>query len=383
MSIRRLIVEVDHKELNVAEFCRQHGVSTWFFWNLRRRYAKEGPAALEVRSRAPNRVANKTSAEVEDQIVAKRKELSDAGLDAGPGTIWFHLQDLEGLPSESSIWRILKTRGFITADPSKAPKPALRRFVAEHANECWQLDDTSWELDGGIEAKILNVIDDHSREVPASDAMSTVNAETALQTMAGAARHLGWPQWFLSDNARAFCGPLAKALEELGIAHVHSRPYHPQTCGKVERFHQTQKKWLAKQPRAHSIAELQAQLDIFRHIYNHQRPHRGIGRRLPAEVWSTAPKTGPAQRPLGADASTIKATKVNRNGVLNAGGYAISVGTAHAKAEALVIITGTDCHVFIGGKLARQLTIDPTRAAQPLYSRRGRPATVRDVSRQP
>jgi hypothetical protein len=82
MSLRRLIVEVDPSTLNVAEFCRQHGVSTWFFWDLRRRYAAGGQAALELRSRAPHRVANKTSATVEDTIVAKRKELTEAGLDA-------------------------------------------------------------------------------------------------------------------------------------------------------------------------------------------------------------------------------------------------------------------------------------------------------------
>ncbi len=80
MSVRRLIVEVDLDGLNVAEFCRQHGVSTWLFYQLRRRYPAEGEAALESRSRAPKRVANRTPAWVEDVIVDRRKRLEDGRL---------------------------------------------------------------------------------------------------------------------------------------------------------------------------------------------------------------------------------------------------------------------------------------------------------------
>src|SRR5689334_13206617 len=122
MSLRRLVVEVDVDSLNVAQFCRDHAISTWFFWDLRRRYAAEGEVALEPRSRAPKRVANKTPVAIEDLVVAKRKELDDAGLDAGPATIRFHLRRVKGVPSEATIWRILSARGFIVADPSKAPK---------------------------------------------------------------------------------------------------------------------------------------------------------------------------------------------------------------------------------------------------------------------
>src|SRR5690348_5249739 len=91
MSVRRLIVEIDVDGLNVRQFCREHGISTWFFYDLRRRYARDGDAALEPRSRAPRRVANRISDDVEDAIVALRKELRDEGLDAGPATIRWHL----------------------------------------------------------------------------------------------------------------------------------------------------------------------------------------------------------------------------------------------------------------------------------------------------
>src|SRR5215212_8210097 len=84
MSVRRLVVEVDVEGLNVREFCSQHGISTWFFYDLRRRWRRDGDVALVPRSRAPKEVWNKTSSDVEDLVVATRKQLRDGGLDYGP-----------------------------------------------------------------------------------------------------------------------------------------------------------------------------------------------------------------------------------------------------------------------------------------------------------
>src|SRR3982751_1081286 len=139
MSVRRLIVEVDPADLHVPRFCGEDGISTWFFGNLKKRYRLEGEAALELKSRAPHMVANKTPLAVEDVIVAKRKELRDAGLDAGSESIWDHLAHLEQRPSASTIYRILRARGFIAPERAKAPKHSGRRFNTDRANECWQL----------------------------------------------------------------------------------------------------------------------------------------------------------------------------------------------------------------------------------------------------
>lgn len=372
MTLRRTIVEVDVDALNVTAFCAQHGASTWFFWDLRRRHALEGDTVLEPKSRAPQHVANKTPLAVEDLIVAKRKELDDAGLDAGPGSICWHLRDVDGLPSEATVWRILKARGFITANPSKVPRSAMRRFTAERANECWQLDDTTWQLADGSEVKIFNVIDDHSRLLVASVAMRTCSGAGALGALGDAATTLGWPERTLSDNAKAFRDVLADALRELGISARHSRPYHPQTNGKVERFHQTLKKWLDRQPVTSSLEELQAQLDMFRFIYNHQRPHRSIGRQVPAQVWIDAPKSGPADQPISTP--TVVATSTVKAGIARVGRtYRITVGSAYNDQSAVTVITGRRAHVFVDARLVRELTIDPTREHQTLYKRRGRP----------
>lgn len=381
MSVRRLIVEVDVDGLNVRQFCSQHGVSTWFFYDLRRRYAAEGESALEPKSRAPKRVWNKTSVEVEDAIVAARKHLKDAGLDHGADEVAAALAGrFERAPSTATTYRILKARGFIVPEPRKAPKSARRRFTVERANESWQLDDTSWELDDGTEVKILNVIDDHSRLLVASTAMTVCTGAAALAVVADAAATLGWPARFQSDNASTFRHVLADGLRPLGVAAAHSRPHHPQTNGKVERFHQTEQKWLAAQEPAATLTELQTLLDLFRQRYNHHRRHRGIGRRVPAEVWTQAPKAGPADRPLQPP-STVHHSRVT-NGIVWIPRHAISVGAAHNHRHAIVVITGTACHVFIDGRITRNFTLDPTRRVQPLHPRPGRP-TVRDVPRHP
>jgi transposase InsO family protein len=370
MALRRTIVELELDDLNVAEFCRQHCVSTWFFYDLRRRYAREGDAALEPRSRAPKVVANRTPLEVEDAIVAMRKHLEGAGLDAGPASIAFHLRDLPGVPSEATIWRILKARGFIVDEPAKAPKHSHRSFTAARANDCWQLDDTFWALADGTPVKILNVLDDHSRLLVASTATTSCTGAFALAVLAAAAVVLGWPARFLSDNAPAFRNILATALAPLGIGAGHSRPYHPQTNGKVERFHQTLKRFLARQPAAETVDELQLQLDCFRHLYNHERPHRSLERRPPAEVWALAPKSGPAAKPLGVP-TTVHHSVVSRLGSIAVGHHhQIGLGVEYSGQRALTVLTGTAAHVFIEGRLVRQLTIDPKRNYQARQSRR-------------
>jgi transposase InsO family protein len=374
MSLRRAIVEADTSELNVAEFCRSHGVSTWFFWDLRRRYNDEGEAALQPKSRAPHHPAGRTPADVEDAIVAMRKQLDDAGLDCGAATIAFHLRDLPGVPSESTIWRILTARGQIVAQPAKAPKHAGRSYTAERANECWALDDWDWFLADGTPVKVLDVLDDHSRYAVACTAMRHCTGAAAFEALAGAAELVGWPTRFWSDNAKAFTETLAAALAPIGVAASHTRPYSPQSNGKAERFHQTVQKWLTKQHCAATLEELQAQLDLFRIIYNTQRPHRALSRRFPADVWINAPKSGPADRPLG-QPTTVHVSTVHA-GKCNAGPYAISVGSTHNRQRTVTVITHTTAHVFIHGRLIRQLTINPDRRAQPLHNRPGRPPTI-------
>jgi transposase InsO family protein len=377
MSVRRAIVEADLASLSVAGFCRDHGVSRDTFYEVRRRFAAEGEAGLEPRSRAPHRVANRTPVGVEDLIVELRKELDDVGLDAGPATIHYWLtRRLDAqvtVPSPATIWRVLSRRGFVIPEPSKAPGRRWRSFAAERANECWQMDSTGWFLADGTDVDIVTALDDCSRTALRSLATARCTLARVWETTTAAAERYGWPEWVLTDNAKYFGPTFAENLAALGVRIGHSRPYHPQTCGKVERFQQTLKKWLAAHDPAPTIAELQHQLDEFVDYYNGQRPHRSLGRRTPHDVWHNTPRSGPANQPLG------QPTVVHHNrvydGVVWAGRYRITLGAAHDSCQATIITTGTRCHVFINGHLARDLTINPDRTNQPLHQRPGRPPT--------
>src|SRR5262245_57652920 len=274
MATRNLIGEVAFADgLNVSAFCREHGIGRDAFYQLRARYRLEGPAGLEARSRAPKRVANRTSAEVEDAVVGLRKELIDQGLDAGAESI--HDQLAERLasrtrvPSAPTIYRILRRRGFITANPRKRPVPAVRRFAAERANECWQFDVTHWGLADGTPVEIINGLDDCSRLAVACTVVTVATLANVWDAICGAAAQWGSPERLLTDNGTVFGGGLRTNLAALGIAIRHSRPYHPQTCGKVERFHQTLKQWLTAHEPPATITELQSNCDAFIDHHNH------------------------------------------------------------------------------------------------------------------
>ena len=240
----------------IKDLAQNHDVSPSWLFTLLRRYRLEGPEGLEPRSRRPKRSPGRIAGLFEDEIVALRKELLDAGFDAGAETIAVHLGARhDTVPSVSTIWRVLKARGFVTPQPHKRPQSSLRRFEADLPNECWQADMTHVRLEDGAVFEVLNIVDDHSRLCIASRAMVHVKAPDVIRVLHKAAETWGYPASFLSDNGLIFstqsryglAGATEQELFSLGIRAKHSRPYHPQTCGKVERFHQTLKKFLGRQ----------------------------------------------------------------------------------------------------------------------------------------
>ena len=377
MSVRNAVASVDPATVNVVEFCELHGIARSSYYRLRARFEAGGLDGLEPQSRAPLTVANRTGAAVEDEIVSLRKELADQGLDAGPETIHAHLQrrngGLEAVPSMSTIWRILTRRGLVTPNPKLGGRRRWKRFQADRANECWQSDATHWFLTNGTIVEIINVVDDCSRVLVASQAVLTVTAEAVRTTLITAATTWGWPERHLSDN-----GPPFKAnddwLAAIGIVGRHSTPYHPQTCGKVERFHQTLKKHLATVGPFDTVDELQHQLDWFAGYYNTTRPHRALNRHIPLEIWTDTPKSGPRDLPIAAPTRAYRG--IVRDGRVQVADIAISVGARHNATPVTAIITAIHCHVFDNdGALIRYLPINPTTYSQPLHNRPGRPTT--------
>ena len=371
-------------EINVSATCRECGISRRVFYKYVERCRLEGAAGLEPRSRRPHRSPQAVDDDVDDAVVVLRKELADRGVDEGARTIQWHLgQDrrFEGrVPSVRTVHRILVRRGFVTPQPNKRPKSSWRRFEAPLPNELWQIDATGWSIVTG-DVEIFNIIDDHSRLACGSRAVMSDTGDEAWATFSQAALHWGLPARILSDNGLCFSGKLRgyevlfeARLRDVGIRPIVSRAFHPQTTGKVERFQQTLKKWLAHHDQHHGVAadlpELQARLDAFCTYYNRERPHQGIGRVTPISRWMASPPATagapidhPAPRP-----APLQVTITN-GGQLRAGGYRIGVGTEWAGCPATVILDDHHATIFAQGSLVRHLKLDTTRPYQPV----GRP----------
>ena len=211
----------------IAELARTHGVHRSWLYKLLRRHRLEGPAGLEARSRRPHRCPARRWDRYEDEIVTVRKELLDFGVDAGAETIRYHLQQRhdEVVPSVSTIWRVLKARGFVTPQPQKRPRSSLKRFCADLPNETWQADVTHVPLADGVVFEVLNIIDDHSRLCVASRAFVSTRSSDVVRTFYKAAETLGFPQSFLTDNGliftsqarHGFAGAFEMELAGLGV----------------------------------------------------------------------------------------------------------------------------------------------------------------------
>lgn len=364
----------------IGELASAHGVSRSWLYKLLARYSREGPAGLEPRSRRPHHSPARIAGRWEDEIIALRKELAGAGFDAGAVTIREHLARRHPVvPSASTIWRVLKARGFVTPQPRKRPRSSYVRFAAELPNQCWQADVTHVTAAAGMTFEVLNIIDDHSRTCVASRAFATTRAPDVIRTLHKAAATWGYPESFLTDNGLIFgaqhqhntAGNLELELLALGIRSKHSRPYHPQTCGKVERFHQTLKKYLARQDPPQTKKQLQAQLDRFAQYYNQARPHRAIGRRTPAQAFAAREKAYPTGPRIDAAGYRVRHDKLDRKGTvtLRRKGrlHHIPVGRPYHGWRVILLIAGLDIQILSpDGTQLRRLTLNPAQDYQPL-----------------
>ena len=380
MDLARYVVEAVLVEgRSYREVARAHGVSKSWVGKVVGRFRDGGYEALTPRSRAPGHIPHRTPLDIEERIVALRGELVSAGFDAGAVTIHFHLTQggLEHVPSVSTIWRILKRRGFVTPQPHKRPRSSWVRFEATLPNERWQSDVTHWKLACGTQVDILNFLDDHSRLITASEAMSVVRAPDVLRVFESAAATWGYPASLLTDNGcvytawhRGGSNIVEAELLSRGIAYHHSRPYHPQTCGKVERFHQTLKGYLAKQEPAPDIAALQIQIDAFAAYYNEVRPHRARGRITPKAAFDARDKA----RPIGPIIDLPKGCRVRRDRIDGGGAvtlrhkgklHHIGVGRAHKHRGVIMLVADLDVRILTEeGEMLRHLTLDPTKNYQ-------------------
>jgi transposase InsO family protein len=383
----KLLVATLPEPQNWSEWARVLKMSRPSIYKWRARYREFGLDGLVERSRAPISPAGRTSGDVEDRVVRLRKELADAGLDAGAATIGWHLGQDGVVVSDATVWRILGRRGLITPSARKGPRKQWHRFERERPNDLWQLDDTDYVLGSGTIVKVINMIDDRSRLVPESRAVPVCTSKAAWQAFLSGAARYGLPRQVLTDNARAFhslkgdepCW-FQQQLVTVGIDKIKTAPYHPQTNGKVERFHQTQHRWLDAHPVARTIVELQALLDTFREIYNTARPHRALGRRIPQDVFDELPKATPALAAVTIEdqfvaSSEIRALRADARGQLSRYTHSIALGVEWATVNVVYIRHGLNITICdpATGEIIRRLILDTTKRNQPGGRKRGGP----------
>ncbi len=378
---RVVILSVVVEGRSQADTARTFGVSPSWVSKLVARYHQEGEAAFEPRSRRPKTSPNALDAATVELIVELRQSLDARGLDSGPHTIGWHLKQRYSLVvPPATIWRYLKAAGLIVPEPKKRPKTSYVRFQADLPNEMWQSDFTHWRLENGQDVEILVFIDDHSRYALSVTAYTAVTGNIVADRFLETAANMGYPASVLTDNGMVYTtrltggkggrNRLERTLGDLNIVQKHSRPNHPTTCGKVERFHQTLKKWLTAQRGARTIEELQQQIDRFVDEYNHRRPHAALGRKTPASIYETLPKASPGESAIE-DHYRVRRDIVGDTGTVtlrHAGKlHHIGIGRTHARTHITMLIKEQDIHIINTktGEIIRHLTLNPNNNYQP------------------
>ena len=291
--------------------------------------------------------------------------------------------------------RYLAKGGLVVPEPKKRPKSSYIRFAAEQPNGTWQSDFTHHRLtrpDGrpGADTEILTFLDDHSRYGITVTAHVRVTGPIVVTEFRKAVTQHGIPASTLTDNGMVFTTRLSGGslrgtrgrngfeteLATLRVVQKNSRPGHPTTCGKVERFQQTMKKWLRAQPdQPATIAALQALIDTFVEAYNNHRPHRSLEHRgTPAVTYNARPKATPGDQETEPH-DRVRRDRVDKSGkiTLRYQGtlYSIGIGRTHARTHVIVLVQDLDIRIINAatGELLRELVLDTTHR----YQGTGRP----------
>jgi transposase InsO family protein len=369
---REVLLEAERTGEPVNSICQRFGISRQTYYRYRRRLLFEGLAGLEDKSRKPHHSPGRMDPQIEMEICRLRKthprwgarrihaELTRAGIQA---------------PAVSSIHQALRRNHLVATQPPRRRK-AFKRFQREIANDLWQIDATQVGLVTRKKAWVLDMIDDHSRYLLSALASPAPTVEAAWDCFEEAASRYGLPRQVLSDNGLCFTGRLhgvqvefERNLKELDVELINAGPYHPQTLGKLERFHKTLKLWLADEGPAEDTAHLQELLDGFRHHYNTERPHQGIENMTPierfghvdpaSEALAGAVSSGfdPNGEPVYPPRSIVRL--VSTSGDLAFRNKVVNVGRRYARARVRLIEIGGLTHIYYAEELIRTLRIDP------------------------
>jgi transposase InsO family protein len=284
--------------VNRRELCRRFGIhpTTGYKWLGRSVAGGE----LVDRSRQPHRSPLRTDEAIEASVLAVR----DAHPAWGARKIARCLER-EGVdcPAASTVHEILRRHDRIVAPPGGPV--AHQRFEKLEPNLLWQMDFKGWQpLADGRRCHPLTILDDHSRYDLCLEACADEQGATVQRRLELTFRRYGLPEAFFVDNGTPWGGSggqrwtrLGVWLLKLGIAVLHSRPYHPQSRGKNERFHRTLKAEVFALRRFRNLAEVQHAFDIWRTIYNLERPHQALDQDVPASRYRPSTRSMPDRLP--------------------------------------------------------------------------------------
>ena len=324
----QFVAEVLEGRETVSNLCRKYGISrkTGYKWINR---AAEGLQLCD-QSRRPHQQPSKTAENIERQIVQMR--LTHPAW--GGRTIRAALESagVEGLPSDKTCCNIIKRNGLI--DPAESTKhTAFQRFEKEHCNEMWQTDfKGDFLLGNGIRCYPLTILDDHSRfsiRIEPKDSASDIKS-----SFIAAFQEYGLPNSILSDNGPQFAGPhkglsfFERFLMDLDILPIHGKPVHPQTQGKIERFHRSLKQEALRVTPA-NMEEARIRLENWRNVYNEIRPHHALGMKTPSSVYHPSTRGYYVPKPYVYEPGA-KLIKVNNWGYLRFGSMRLFLSEAMA-----------------------------------------------------
>ena len=335
MQLRLEFVTLAMKaDIPFSELCRRFHVSRQTGYKWIERFKAHGLEGLIDRSRRPHASPNRTSDEMEAHVLEMR--IRHPAWSAHKIARRLRDRGLQGVPCDSTVNSILRRHGCISEQAS-ANATAWTRFERDAPNELWQMDFKGhFALLDRTRCHPLTVLDDHSRFNIVLQACSAQNGQTVREHLQRAFAQYGLPLQINTDNGAPWGTPskpgelteLAIWLIRLGIHVSYSRPYHPQTNGKDERFHRSFKAEVLNNRSFTGPGQAQAEFDRWRDIYNFERPHGGIGMATPATRYSVSPRAMPGTLPPLEYGACDEVLRVGWNGKVTFRGHQLRVSSA-------------------------------------------------------
>lgn len=323
------IKTVLERNTSLKRACVEFGISRETGYKLLRRYRDEGMGCLKSRSRKPRYSPRQTEPRIIEKVL--RVRASHPKWSGKKIRCYLTEQGYVEMPSAKTIQRILKAHGCINPEESAKHKPFIR-FEHDAPNRLWQMDFKGWFNTGSRRCYPLTVLDDHSRFCLGLRSCENQQKTTVKEVLVDIFRCYGLPERMTMDNGSPWGYASDQRYTEftlwlmrLGVKVSHSRPYHPQTQGKIERFHRTLNEELISLYSFRDLHEAQWGFDGWRKMYNEERPHEAIGFKVPKHRYVRSERSYPEVLPRIEYDSGFEVRKVNK-GILSYDGRKYRVG---------------------------------------------------------